>query len=120
MFAAHEIKRKKERLSKQEVEQLFDRWSKESVGYRTKIYREHFTFFNSTTLLALLRPDCVRLCRPLAQQEFFTKPKFSHVIELSDCLSTPCSVMHLDMHTLQVKDLEVSWLLAQWELRQPL
>ncbi|XP_075896513.1 protein arginine N-methyltransferase 2 isoform X2 [Nelusetta ayraudi] len=45
--------------------------------------------------------------QPLAQQEFFTKPKFSHLIELSDCLSAPCSVIHLDMHTLQVKDLEV-------------
>lgn len=47
------------------------------------------------------------VCRPLAQEEFFTKPKFSHLIEPSDCLSTPCDVMYLDMYKLQVKDLEV-------------
>ncbi|KAM7407590.1 hypothetical protein PAMA_003353 [Pampus argenteus] len=45
--------------------------------------------------------------QPLAQQEFFTKPKFSHLIEPDDCLSTPSSVISLDMYTLQVKDLEV-------------
>ncbi|XP_022597099.1 protein arginine N-methyltransferase 2 [Seriola dumerili] len=44
--------------------------------------------------------------QPLAQQEFFTKPKFSHLIEPSDCLSAPCDVIYLDMYTLQVKDLE--------------
>ena len=47
------------------------------------------------------------LCRPLAQQEFFTKPKFSHLIEPDDCLAAPCDVICLDMYTLQVKDLEV-------------
>ncbi|XP_053184893.1 protein arginine N-methyltransferase 2 [Scomber japonicus] len=44
--------------------------------------------------------------QPLAQQEFFTKPKFSHLIEPDDCLSTPCDVIFLDMYTLKVKDLE--------------
>ncbi|XP_040056724.1 protein arginine N-methyltransferase 2 [Gasterosteus aculeatus] len=44
--------------------------------------------------------------QPLAQQEFFTKPKFSHVIEPEDCLTAPCDVLQLDMYTLQVKDLE--------------
>uniref|UniRef100_UPI0037E8229E protein arginine N-methyltransferase 2 n=1 Tax=Semicossyphus pulcher TaxID=241346 RepID=UPI0037E8229E len=44
--------------------------------------------------------------QPLAQQEFFTKPKFSHLIEPDDCLSAPCDVICLDMYTLQVKDLE--------------
>lgn len=47
------------------------------------------------------------LCRPLAQQEFFTKPKFGHLIAPDDCLATPCDVICLDMYTLQVKDLEV-------------
>lgn len=47
------------------------------------------------------------LCRPLAQQEFFTKPKFSHLIEPGDCLAAPCDVICLDMYTLQIKDLEV-------------
>ncbi|XP_071760631.1 protein arginine N-methyltransferase 2 [Centroberyx gerrardi] len=44
--------------------------------------------------------------QPLAQQEFFTKPKFSHMIQPDDCLSAPCDVISLDMYTLQVKDLE--------------
>ncbi|XP_063355598.1 protein arginine N-methyltransferase 2 [Pelmatolapia mariae] len=44
--------------------------------------------------------------QPLAQQEFFTKPKFSHIIELCDCLAAPCDVISLDMYTLQVGDLE--------------
>ncbi|XP_071381870.1 protein arginine N-methyltransferase 2 isoform X2 [Centroberyx affinis] len=44
--------------------------------------------------------------QPLAQQEFFTKPKFSHIIQPDDCLSAPCDVISLDMYTLQVKDLE--------------
>ncbi|XP_044074087.1 protein arginine N-methyltransferase 2 isoform X1 [Siniperca chuatsi] len=44
--------------------------------------------------------------QPLAQQEFFTKPKFSHLIEPDDCLTAPCDVICLDMYTLQVIDLE--------------
>ncbi|XP_034741447.1 protein arginine N-methyltransferase 2 [Etheostoma cragini] len=44
--------------------------------------------------------------QPLAQQEFFTRPKFNHVIEPDDCLTAPCDVLWLDMYTLQVKDLE--------------
>ncbi|XP_036965035.1 protein arginine N-methyltransferase 2 isoform X2 [Acanthopagrus latus] len=44
--------------------------------------------------------------QPLAQQEFFAKPKFSHLIEPNDCLTVPCDVILLDMYTLQVKDLE--------------
>lgn len=43
----------------------------------------------------------------MAQQEFFTKPKFSHIIEPCDCLAAPCDVISLDMYTLQVGDLEV-------------
>ncbi|KAM3608225.1 uncharacterized protein V6R79_021412 [Siganus canaliculatus] len=42
----------------------------------------------------------------LAQQEFFAKPKFSHLIEPEDCLATPSDVIFLDMYTLQVHDLE--------------
>lgn len=42
----------------------------------------------------------------MAQQEFFTKPKFSHLIEPGDCLAAPCDVICLDMYTLQIKDLE--------------
>lgn len=43
----------------------------------------------------------------MAQQEFFAKPKFSHLIEPDDCLTAPRDVILLDMYTLQVKDLEV-------------
>ncbi|KAG7503399.1 arginine N-methyltransferase 2 [Solea senegalensis] len=44
--------------------------------------------------------------QPLAQKEFFTKPKFSHLIDPSDCLSAPCDIITMDMYTLQVEDLE--------------
>ncbi|XP_058510776.1 protein arginine N-methyltransferase 2 isoform X2 [Solea solea] len=44
--------------------------------------------------------------QPLAQREFFTKPKFSHLIDPSECLSAPCDIITLDMYTLQVEDLE--------------
>uniref|UniRef100_A0A3B3W1D6 Protein arginine N-methyltransferase 2 n=1 Tax=Poecilia latipinna TaxID=48699 RepID=A0A3B3W1D6_9TELE len=44
--------------------------------------------------------------QPLAQQEFFTKPKFSHLIDPEDCLSAPCDVICLNMYTVQVRDLE--------------
>lgn len=42
----------------------------------------------------------------LAQEEFFAKPKFSHVVEPSDCLAAPRDVIAVDMYTLQVRDLE--------------
>ncbi|KAM4558188.1 LOW QUALITY PROTEIN: protein arginine N-methyltransferase 2 [Odontesthes bonariensis] len=43
--------------------------------------------------------------QPLAQQEFFTKPKFSHLMEPQD-FAAPFDVICLDMWTLQVGDLE--------------
>lgn len=42
----------------------------------------------------------------LAQQEFFSKPKFSHVVDPEDCLSVPSEVLSLNMYTLDVQDLE--------------
>ncbi|XP_076858338.1 protein arginine N-methyltransferase 2 isoform X2 [Brachyhypopomus gauderio] len=42
----------------------------------------------------------------VALKEFFSKPKFSHELAPEDCLSTPCDVITLDMHTVQVSDLE--------------
>ncbi|PWA31410.1 hypothetical protein CCH79_00002927, partial [Gambusia affinis] len=39
--------------------------------------------------------------QPLAQQEFFTKPKFSHLIDPEDCLSASCDVICLNMYTVQ-------------------
>ncbi|XP_022535776.1 protein arginine N-methyltransferase 2 [Astyanax mexicanus] len=44
--------------------------------------------------------------QPVAQEEFFSKPKFSHQLKPEDCLSTPCDVITLDMHTVKVSDLE--------------
>ncbi|XP_036432454.1 protein arginine N-methyltransferase 2 isoform X1 [Colossoma macropomum] len=44
--------------------------------------------------------------QPVAQEEFFSKPKFSHELDPEDCLSTPCDVITLDMHTVRVSDLE--------------
>ncbi|XP_062862435.1 protein arginine N-methyltransferase 2 [Trichomycterus rosablanca] len=44
--------------------------------------------------------------QPVAREEFFSKPKFSHQLEPDDCLSTPCEVISLDMHTVRVSDLE--------------
>ncbi|XP_041940506.1 protein arginine N-methyltransferase 2 isoform X2 [Alosa sapidissima] len=44
--------------------------------------------------------------QPVAKKEFFSKPKFSHQIRPEDCLCTPSDVITLDMHTLQVGDLE--------------
>uniref|UniRef100_A0A3Q3W0F2 Protein arginine N-methyltransferase 2 n=1 Tax=Mola mola TaxID=94237 RepID=A0A3Q3W0F2_MOLML len=45
--------------------------------------------------------------QPLARQEFFTKPRFSHLVEPAECLAAPCHVIRLDMYTLQIRDLEV-------------
>ena len=45
--------------------------------------------------------------RPVAREEFFSKPKFSHELDPEDCLSSPCDVITLDMHTVRVSDLEV-------------
>lgn len=50
---------------------------------------------------------CVCHLRPVAREEFFSKPKFSHQLEPDDCLSTSCEVISLDMHTVRVSDLEV-------------
>ncbi|XP_061548761.1 protein arginine N-methyltransferase 2 isoform X2 [Phycodurus eques] len=44
--------------------------------------------------------------QPLALQEFFAKPKFSHLMEPGDRLASPVDVIRLDMYTLQVADLE--------------
>ncbi|XP_041662503.1 protein arginine N-methyltransferase 2 isoform X2 [Cheilinus undulatus] len=57
--------------------------------------------------------------QPLAQQEFFTKPKFSHVIDPADCLATSCDVICLDMYTLQVQDLEEMQGLFQFCVEKP-
>lgn len=47
------------------------------------------------------------LPRSLAIKEFFSKPKYNHILKPEDCLSEPCTILQLDMRTVQVADLEV-------------
>ncbi|MBN3295197.1 ANM2 methyltransferase, partial [Amia calva] len=44
--------------------------------------------------------------KPFAQKEFFSRPKFGHELETDDCLSVPCDILKLDLHSLQIADLE--------------
>lgn len=46
--------------------------------------------------------------RSLAIKEFFSKPKSNHILKPEDCLSEPCTILQLDMRTVQISDLEVS------------
>lgn len=45
--------------------------------------------------------------RSLAIKEFFSKPKYNHILKPEDCLSEPCTILQLDMRTVQISDLEV-------------
>ncbi|KAJ0070710.1 hypothetical protein NL108_017910 [Boleophthalmus pectinirostris] len=63
-------------------------------------YTENFTFWKN-----LYGLDFSPL-QSLAEQEFFSKPKFSHVLDPQDCLSAPAEVLSLNMYTLTVQDLE--------------
>jgi hypothetical protein len=45
--------------------------------------------------------------RSLAIKEFFSRPKSNHILKPEDCLSEPCTILQLDMRTVQVPDLEV-------------
>ncbi|KAK2089662.1 Protein arginine N-methyltransferase 2 [Saguinus oedipus] len=45
--------------------------------------------------------------KSLAVKEFFSKPKYNHVLRPEDCLSEPCTLLQLDMRTVQIPDLEV-------------
>ncbi|XP_078214814.1 protein arginine N-methyltransferase 2 isoform X3 [Callithrix jacchus] len=45
--------------------------------------------------------------KSLAVKEFFSKPKYNHILRPEDCLSEPCTLLQLDMRTVQVPDLEV-------------
>ncbi|XP_019572626.2 protein arginine N-methyltransferase 2 isoform X2 [Rhinolophus sinicus] len=44
--------------------------------------------------------------KSLAIKEFFSKPKYNHILKPEDCLSEPCTILQLDMRTVQVADLE--------------
>uniref|UniRef100_A0A8C6RHR0 type I protein arginine methyltransferase n=1 Tax=Nannospalax galili TaxID=1026970 RepID=A0A8C6RHR0_NANGA len=45
--------------------------------------------------------------KSLAIKEFFSKPKYNHILKPEDCLSEPCTILQLDMRTVQISDLEV-------------
>ncbi|KAL0615451.1 Protein arginine N-methyltransferase 2, partial [Plecturocebus cupreus] len=44
--------------------------------------------------------------KSLAVKEFFSKPKYNHILKPEDCLSEPCTILQLDMRTVQISDLE--------------
>lgn len=46
--------------------------------------------------------------RPVATEEFFSKPVFDRIIEESELISKPCPVSTIDMSTSTVEDLEVN------------
>ncbi|XP_060054803.1 protein arginine N-methyltransferase 2 isoform X3 [Erinaceus europaeus] len=44
--------------------------------------------------------------KSLAIKEFFSKPKYNHILKPEDCLSDPCTILQLDMRTVQIAELE--------------
>ncbi|XP_063080779.1 protein arginine N-methyltransferase 2 isoform X3 [Cavia porcellus] len=44
--------------------------------------------------------------KSLAIKEFFSKPKYNHILKPEDCLSEPCTILQLDMRTVQISDVE--------------
>ncbi|XP_006755602.1 PREDICTED: protein arginine N-methyltransferase 2 isoform X2 [Myotis davidii] len=44
--------------------------------------------------------------KSLAIKEFFSKPKYNHILKPEDCLSEPCTILQLDMRTVQIAELE--------------
>uniref|UniRef100_A0A8C0THQ5 Uncharacterized protein n=1 Tax=Canis lupus familiaris TaxID=9615 RepID=A0A8C0THQ5_CANLF len=44
--------------------------------------------------------------RSFAIKEFFSKPKYNHILQPEDCLSEPCTILQLDMRSVQIADLE--------------
>ncbi|KAE8580628.1 hypothetical protein XENTR_v10024493 [Xenopus tropicalis] len=52
------------------------------------------------------------LLKPLAAKEFFARPKPDYVLQPEDCLSEPCILLHLNLKTLQLAELEVRAILS--------
>ncbi|XP_077128516.1 protein arginine N-methyltransferase 2 isoform X2 [Ranitomeya variabilis] len=44
--------------------------------------------------------------KPVAIQEFFSRPKPDYILKPEDCLSKPCTLLDVNMKTLSVEDLE--------------
>ena len=57
--------------------------------------------------------------RSLAIKEFFSKPKYNHILKPEDCLSEPCTILQLDTRTVQIADLEVRAPEAKWAAHGP-
>ncbi|XP_072274575.1 protein arginine N-methyltransferase 2 isoform X2 [Pyxicephalus adspersus] len=47
-----------------------------------------------------------RMLKPMAVQEFLSKPSPDYVLNTDDCLSEPCVLMNLNMKTLKIEELE--------------
>ena len=57
--------------------------------------------------------------RCLAIKEFFSKPKYNHILKPEDCLSEPCTILQLGRRTVQIADLEVRAPEAKWAAHVP-
>ncbi|XP_025289391.1 protein arginine N-methyltransferase 2-like [Canis lupus baileyi] len=56
--------------------------------------------------------------RSFAIKEFFSKPKYNHILQPEDCLSEPCTILQLDMRTVQIADLETMKGELHFEIRK--
>ncbi|KAM8906725.1 protein arginine N-methyltransferase 2 isoform 1-T4 [Lycaon pictus] len=56
--------------------------------------------------------------KSLAIKEFFSKPKYNHILKPEDCLSEPCTILQLDMRTVQIADLETMKGELHFEIRK--
>ncbi|XP_077724015.1 protein arginine N-methyltransferase 2-like [Canis aureus] len=56
--------------------------------------------------------------RCLAIKEFFSKPKYNHILKPEDCLSEPCTILQLDTRTVQITDLETMKGELHFEIRK--
>ncbi|CAK7305872.1 Protein arginine N-methyltransferase 2 [Vulpes lagopus] len=54
----------------------------------------------------------------LAIKEFFSKPKYNHILKPEDCLSEPCTILQLDTRTVQIADLETTSGELHFEIRK--
>ncbi|CAK7297067.1 Protein arginine N-methyltransferase 2 [Vulpes lagopus] len=53
-----------------------------------------------------------------AIKEFFSKPKYNHILKPEDCLSEPCTILQLDTRTVQIADLETMSGELHFEIRK--
>ncbi|XP_072601380.1 uncharacterized protein [Vulpes vulpes] len=53
-----------------------------------------------------------------AIKEFFSKPKYNHILKPEDCLSEPCTILQLDTRTVQIADLGTTSGELHFEIRK--